>query len=104
MPVLESIGRAAVGYQLAQDRLNDRRDSVQLGGAVRENVPVRDDRMKISAATFGGLLTASLFLWIVMRIWLRRTQRMFGVESGPDLAILESASGWSSPPEEGPES
>ena len=96
VPVLEALGRAVVGHQLAQDRLNNRKDTVQIArAATRSTEPVHDDRLKISAVIFGGLLTACMFLWIVMRIWLRRTQSMFGVDNGTDMSILESPSGWS---------
>jgi len=90
IPVLESLGRAIVGYQLAQDRLNDRKDSVKISSsAALRHSPVADDRVKMSAITFGILIGACLLAWAALRLWLKKTQRALDFENGPDLAILD---------------
>ena len=76
VPMLESIGRAIIGYQLAQDRINQRPDTARISrSATRQTNPVGDQSLKISAITFLSLVTLSLLAWVIMRAWLRKTQR-----------------------------
>ena len=95
--MLEALSRGIVGYQLAQDRLNNRKDTISVKRpAKRQMDPVGDDSMKVAGATFTIILAVTLLAWVAMRVWLRRTQKIFGIENASDLEMLESPSGWSS--------
>ncbi len=94
VPLLESVGRAIVGFQLAQDRLANRKDTIQIARAAKRLPdPVRDDRLKITGITFSILLGICLVAWLLLRTWLKRTQRMFGIENAPELEPLSEPAG-----------
>jgi hypothetical protein len=66
-----------------------RPDTIQIARAAKRlTEPVGDDRLKVAGISFGSMLGTCILAWIVMRIWLKRTQRMFGIENAPDLDIL----------------
>jgi len=92
VPVLESVGRSIIGYQLTQDRINQRPDTAKVTKvATRSSEPIGDESLKITAVTFLALITLSLLAWVIMRAWLRKTQKMFGIDHAAALDSLATS-------------
>ncbi|MAE67298.1 MAG: hypothetical protein CMJ18_23800 [Phycisphaeraceae bacterium] len=83
--VLESIGRAIVGYQMARDRAAERENTASIAqAAARDRHAVEDRSLIMSAQLFGGTMAASALLGIVAFRFMLRSRRVIG-----DAAVLE---------------
>ncbi len=93
--LLESIGRAFVGYQTTLDRIADRAISTRiLQAAAVDPKPVEDRRLMVAGILFVSLLLTTSGLTIVARWWLRRASRVFDAEANASLAVLDDPDAW----------
>lgn len=93
--VLEAMGRARISYQMMQDRQAGRENSVKIAQApTRDETPVQDGRLKLSAQIFVGLVVGLGLLIAAMRWWLLRAKRVFDAQHHDGLKELEGEEHW----------
>jgi hypothetical protein len=95
-PTLEALGRALMGHQMAADRVAQRSDTAMLEQPAKvAEQPVVDERWKLMGIIAGSLAGAALVLFVVFRIMLARSKRIFDGDEAPELSVLDKPAAWS---------
>jgi hypothetical protein len=94
--LLETLGRAFLGYQTQQDRIEGRPNSATVAQqAQRIKTPVVDQRLTYTAYIAGAMAAAALLLMLIFQSWLKRSRSMFDPEEAPLLTVLDKPATWS---------
>jgi hypothetical protein len=93
--MLESLGRAYLGYQMVEDRKADRPSTITIKpNAARDPTPAEDRRLIVGAQVFAGAVLGSLVLFFVLRFWLLRASRVFDGEEKQLMDQLDDPKNW----------
>jgi hypothetical protein len=94
--VLESLGRAYMGYQLNLDRTLGRDSKTAITRyAAYDPKPIKDERLKVAGMTFGGSAVGAVLLALALRFWLLRSAKVFDTNAEDELiASLDDKANW----------
>jgi hypothetical protein len=93
--LLDALGRAFLGHQMATDREQGRADSTSIAiPAAVDAQPVENDQLQWFGILAGSAAGGMIVLYLLARVALARSRRVFD-DSAPELDVLDKPANWS---------